>query len=313
MKSHSLNNIENSLFTEKYRPKKLDDYIGSEALKQKIQRDLDNDDIRHMCFFGPPGVGKTSLAMIIGKTLDADVLYINAADENNVETVRTKIKDFASSMGFKKWRIVILDEASYITTGAQSILNNIMEAYSGSCRFILTSNYIEKIIPSVRSRCACHHIVPPSKVDVGRRIVQILKLENIEFKKEDLRSVINKGYPDIRSILNMCQDNIIGNKLQLDTSQLIESDYCQKILDELLSEKNGKTKYSEIRQILADSKNKSFEELYTFLYSNLDKFKTELHGDIIIQLAEAQYHDSFVVDKEINVMALLICLIRIIN
>jgi len=305
-------NIENSLWIEKYRPKNLDEYIGNENIKTKIKGYLEKGDIPHMLFYGKAGTGKTSLAKIIAKTMDADVLYINASDENNVDTVRNKIKDFASGMGFNKWRIVILDEADFLTNNAQAALRNILETFSVSCRFILTCNYIEKIIEALKSRCASYSITPPTKGDVAKRVVEIFKTEEIEFTKEDLAKVINSNYPDIRAVINICQDNVIGNKLMIQDDTLRESDYLSKILECLKSSGTPKTKYTEIRQIIANAKVRTFEDLYSYIYQNIDSFEIAKQGDIIILTAEAQYQDSFVVDKEINAMALLVNLIRAI-
>lgn len=306
------NSIGNSLFTEKYRPKNLSEYIGNEEVKKKIQASLDKGDTRHLCLFGGAGQGKTTLAKIIANTLDADVLYINASDENNVDTVRNKIKDFASGMGFKTWRIIILDESDFLTNNAQAALRNIIETFSASCRFILTCNYIEKVIDAIKSRCVCYNITPPSKGDVAKRIVEILKAEEVEYTKEDLAKVINANYPDIRAVINVCQDNIIGNKLMIQEDTLRESDYLSKLFEILKSKESQKNKYTECRQIIANSKVRTFEELYSYIYQNINDFEIGKQGDIILFVAEAQYQDSFVVDKEINAMALIINLIRTI-
>lgn len=306
-----MNTVENSLWTEKYRPKNLDEYIGNDALKAKIKKYLDEGDVPHLLFYGKPGTGKTTLAKIIARHIDADVLYINASDENNLETVRNKIKDFASSLGFKQWRLIILDEADGLTPASQNALRNIIETFSKHCRFILTCNYVERIIEALQSRCRPYQIFPPSRGAVAKRVVDILTENNIVFKKEVLATIINKKYPDVRSIIELCQDNIVGTELLLDEDSIIESEYLSKLVSVLASTAEIKQKYADCRQILSDSKVTTFDELYRYLFDNLNDFAPlKIHGDIILLLAEYQYKDSFVVDKEINVTALLINILR---
>ena len=129
--------VNHTLWTEKYRPTKLDDYVGNEHLKTKVAGYLENNDIPHLLLFGRAGTGKTTLAKLIVKSIDCDYMIINASDENNVEMVRTKVKNFASSMGFKKFKVIILDEFDYMSKEAQAILRNLMETFSAHCRFIL--------------------------------------------------------------------------------------------------------------------------------------------------------------------------------
>ena len=144
--------IKNTLFVEKYRPQSIDEFVGNDFLKQKVSLYIDEQDVPHLLFYGQAGTGKTTLAKIISGNVDADVMYINASDENNIETVRTKIKSFASTVGFKRWKIIILDEADYMTPNGQAALRNLMETFSKTTRFILTCNYVEKIIEPIQSR-----------------------------------------------------------------------------------------------------------------------------------------------------------------
>ena len=159
--------VNNSLWVEKYRPKKLEDYVGNEHLKSKVQVYLENDDVPHLLFYGKAGTGKTTLAKLIANSIECDYIIINASDENNVETVRTKVKNFASTIGFKKMKLIILDEFDYMTPNAQAILRNLMETFSKHCRFILTCNYVEKVIDPIQSRCQTFQIIPPTKKDVA--------------------------------------------------------------------------------------------------------------------------------------------------
>ena len=144
---------EHTLWVEKYRPSNLDTYIGNDQLKSKVKVYLESGDLPHLLLFGKAGTGKTTLAKLLVNNIDCDYLYINASDENNVETVRSKVKNFASTMGFKDYKVIILDECDYITPNAQAALRNLMETFSKHCRFILTCNFVERIIDPIQSRC----------------------------------------------------------------------------------------------------------------------------------------------------------------
>jgi DNA polymerase III delta prime subunit len=175
--------VDNSLWVESYRPTKLVDYVGNEHLKSKVEGYLESGDVPHLLLYGRAGTGKTTLAKLIVKSVDCDYMVINASDENNVETVRTKVKNFASSMGFKKYKIIILDEFDYMSQNAQAILRNLMETFSQHCRFILTCNYVEKVIEPIQSRCQTFQIVPPTKKDVAVQISKILKAESVSLNQ----------------------------------------------------------------------------------------------------------------------------------
>lgn len=299
-------NEEHTLWVERYRPYTLEGYVGNEAVVEKVDIYLQNGDVPHLLLYGSAGTGKTTLAKIISKNLDCDVMYINASDENNVETVREKIKNFASTIGFRQWKLIILDEADYLTPNAQAALRNLMETFSKTTRFILTCNYVEKIIDPIQSRCQVFAITPPSKKDVAIRVNKILQDESVSFTPEDLVTIINSGYPDIRRILNACQRQVVNGKLVLDKASLIEANYMDKLVELLSSGQDVKTKFTSIRQLLADSQVKDYTALYRFLYDNLDLFATGHVGPVILIIAEAQYQDSMVVDKEINVMSMFV-------
>lgn len=305
--------IENSLWVEKYRPKTLDDYIGNEDVVGKVRKWLEQGDIPSLLLSGKAGTGKTSLAKIIGRHLDCDILYINASDENNVDTVRDKIKSFASTFGSTTWKLVILDESDFLTQSAQASLRQIIEAFSKHCRFILTCNYVERIIDPIQSRCVHFNIHPPGKKDVAKRCVQVLKEEDIPFDKETLLQIINDTYPDIRRTINSLQRNSIDGKLQLDESAKLVSNYMEKILEELKAFKDPKSSFQNIRQIIADSRVRTFDDLYRFLYDNLESFVPDgKRAMAILQIAESQYRAAFAVDREIEAMALFVNLIKIL-
>lgn len=303
-------NKEHYLWTEKYRPNVLDEFVGNDQIKEKIAGYLQSGDIPHLLFFGGAGTGKTSISKLITKTVDCDLLYINASDENSVDTVRNKIKTFASTIGFKDLKVIILDESDFITPNGQGALRNIMETFSRSTRFILTCNYIEKIIEPIQSRCQTFNIIPPSKKDIAIHVSKILEKENIEFDLKDLATVINVSYPDIRKVINTCQQNSFDGKLVLDKQSMIESNYMLKALEILKSGIESKQKIKDIRQLLADSQVKRFEDLYKFLFDSVDDFAKNRVADAILIIAEAQYQEVSVVDKEIAATAMLVKLIQ---
>ena len=196
------------LWVEKYRPNTLENYIGNQQLKDTVKGYIEKHDIPHLLFYGTAGTGKTTLAKILTKNIPSDVIYINASDTNGIEMVRTRIKGFAGSTGFQALKIVILDEADFFTTEAQAALRNLMETYSQSTRFILTCNYVEKIIKPLISRCQVFEIEPPTKKDVAVYVRNILDKESIKYELSDLKIVLDNFYPDIRKVINYLQNNL---------------------------------------------------------------------------------------------------------
>lgn len=298
--------IKNTLWVEKYRPNSLESYIGNEHLKSKVKVYLESGDLPHLLLYGRAGTGKTTLAKLLVNNIECDYLYINASDENSVDVVRNKVRGFASTIGFKDMKVVILDECDYITPNAQAALRNLMETFSKSTRFILTCNYPEKVIDPIQSRCQTFEIIPPTKKDVAKRLNDILINEGIQFEMQDLAVIVNSGYPDIRRVINAAQRQVINGRLVIDKQSSIESTYSEKIVDILKSGVDTKSKFTQIRQILADSKVRDYTKLYSTLYERVDEYAGNKVGTTIVNIAEAQYKDSLVVDKEINVMAMFV-------
>jgi replication factor C small subunit len=187
-----------------------------------------------------------------------------------------------------------------------------METFSSHCRFILTCNYIEKIIDPIQSRCQTFQIVPPTKKDVAVQVSQILTKEGVKFEPKDLVPIIDSGYPDIRKIINTCQLNSSKGVLKLDTTSVIDSDIKSKIVDILKSKDAKPNKWKTIRQVIADSGVQDFTEFYTYLYEKVDEYGGSNTSNIILILSESQHKDALVVDKEITFMSCVIQIVAII-
>ena len=305
--------VNNSLWVEKYRPQVLKEYVGNEHLKSKVEGYLESGDIPHLLFFGKAGTGKTTLAKLIVNSIDCDHIIINASDENNVDTVRNKVKGFASTIGFKDLKVIILDEFDYMTPNAQAILRNLMETFSKHCRFILTCNYVEKIISPIRSRTQEFQIVPPTKKDVAVQISQILGSEGVTYEPKTLVPIIDASYPDIRKIINTCQLSTHKGELKIDTNNVIEGDLKSKLVEIFVSKDDKRNKYMKIRQSVADARIQDFTDLYSYFYEKVDDYAEGSTANVILTLSERQYKDALVVDKEIQFMALMIELLNLTN
>ena len=288
------------LWVERYRPQDLSTYVGNEHLKNKVERFLQDGNVPHLLLYGRAGGGKTTLAKIIVNSIECDYLYINASDERNIDLVRDKLKTFASSIGFKPMKVVILDEADYLNVNsAQPALRNLMETFSAHCRFILTCNYVEKIIDPIQSRCQTYKIIPPSKKEVAVHAKTILEKENISFDLDDLALVVTAGYPDLRKVINELQRMSINGKLTVDKDGMIHNEFKLQFLDAI---RNGES-ISTIRKMVADSNFTEYTELYRLLYDEVESFGVDKMPEIIADISKGSYQDVLVVDKEINFIA----------
>ena len=298
-----MNEIKHSLWVEKYRPTTMDTYIGNEHLKSKVSLYLESGDLPHLLLYGRAGTGKTTLAKLLVNNIDCDYLYINASDENSVEVVRDKVKNFASTLGFQDMKVIILDECDYITPNAQAALRNLMETFSKNCRFILTCNYVERIIDPIQSRCQSFQIVPPDRKQVAQHMSNILDNENVKYELDNIVTIVNGGYPDIRRVINGAQRQVVNNELVIDKSSIIQNDYKNQVL-EILKTQDKKNSFKNIRQLLADSKVTDFSDLFRLMFDTVDDWGRGHIAECILILSKYQQSDAVVVDKEINIMAM---------
>ena len=302
----------NTLWVEKYRPSSLDTYIGNDHLKSKVSVYIESGDLPHLLLYGKAGTGKTTLAKILVKQIECDSLYINASDVRRVYDFIPKVRNFASTIGFKDKKIITLDEVDYISPHSQAALRNLMETFSKHCRFILTCNYVERIIDPIQSRCQSFQIIPPSRSEVAQRMVQILKEEDVVYELDDLKILVNSGYPDIRRVINSAQRQSIDGKLVVDKQSIVENDYKLKLL-EILKTQDRKSAFKNIRQLVADSQIRDFADLFRLLYDEVDSYGKGHVAECILVIAKYELSDGQVVDKEINAMAMLIELLGVIK
>ena len=296
---------EHTIWTEKYRPDVLENYIGNDVIKAKLEQYIQTQDIPHLLFYGTAGTGKTTAAKILVKNIDCDYMFINASDERGIDTVRDKIKGFASTVGFAPLKIVVLDEADFLGREAQPALRNMMEAHAASTRFILTANYVERIIDPLVSRTQVYKLTPPSKKDVAKKLADILKNENIEYDTKTIAQIVNVYYPDIRKIINTAQLQSRDGKLQVSVDELIGQDVKLKVVDVLTSNLTLKDKVNEVRKLVIEAQVQDFTEMFQLLYQYVDSYAPSKIPQAVIAIAEGQFRDGQVVDKEINFVATL--------
>ena len=297
------------LWTEKYRPDTLEGYVfQNNDQKQQVQKWIKDGMIPHLLFSGSAGIGKTTLAKILIKQLnvnDFDVLEINASRENGVDEVRDKITGFVSTMPFGEFKVVLLDEADYLSTNAQAAMRGVMETYSSSARFILTCNYPNKIIPALHSRCQGFHMDKIDQTEFTARVAQVLLDEGIEFDIDILDSYVKATYPDLRKCLNNCQMNIHESKLALPKGNEGNSgDFKLQAVDLF---KNGKIR--EARTLICNNvRDDEMEDIYQWMYDNLDLFaETDEDKDkAIITIRDGLVNHTLVAVPEINLSACLI-------
>ena len=297
------------LWTEKYRPSSIGTYVfRDEGQRQQVSGWVQEGALPHLLFSGAPGTGKTTLAKVLLTELevdDMDILEINASNENNVDTIRNKITNFSSTMPFGDIKYVLLDEADYITPNGQAALRGVMEMYHTSCRFILTCNYPQRIIPALHSRCQGFHI---EKLDINEftaRIAQIGLDEGVQLDLETLDTYVQASYPDLRKCINLVQQNVVDNVLQRpQDGDQAQSDWMLNAIEMF---KGGDYKGARTL-ICSQARPEEYDDIFKFMYRNLDLWGTteQQQDQAIVLIRNGMAKSSLCADPEINLAATLI-------
>ena len=306
--------MKNQLWVEQYRPRDIDGYVfRDEAQRDQVKQWIKEGTIPHLLFSGAAGIGKTTLAKILINALNIDeydVLEINASRTNSVDDVRDKITNFVSTMPFGQFKIVLLDEADYLSPNAQAALRGVMEEYAQTARFIMTCNYPHKIIPALHSRCQGFHIEKVDHTEFTARAATVLVTEGVEFDIDTLDSYVKATYPDLRKCLNLLQMNTVDLKLKRPSETGTgTADYKLAMVDLF---KSGKIR--EARTLLAaQARPEEMDEIFRWMYDNLDMWSKTPEGqdEAILVIRKGLVNHVSCADAEINLSATLVELSQI--
>ena len=306
---------EHFIWVEKYRPRKIDDCILPESQKEYFKQMVAKGEIQNMLLCGTAGTGKTTVARALCEELKTDYMIINGSEESGIDVLRTKIKQFASTVSFSgNTKVVILDEADYLNPNStQPALRGFIEEFASNCRFILTCNYHEKIIDPIKSRCQTFAITPPTKKDVAIQVTRILDAEKIKYDLKNVADIISSYYPDIRRILNTCQLQSAKGELKVDHQIMVESNFQTKLVDLLKANDDKRNMFMNIRQAVADNRLNDYSEMYSMLYDRVDEYASGNTANVILTIAEGISKDALVVDKEIVFISTIIQILNIIK
>lgn len=301
------------LWVEKYRPRTVDGYVfRDEHQRNQVNTWIKDGTIPHLLFSGNAGIGKTTLAKILLNQLevnDLDVLEINASRTNSVEDVRDKIVNFVQMIPFGDFKVVLLDEADYLSPNAQAALRGVMEEYHTTSRFILTCNYPNRIIPALHSRCQGFHIERIDQTEFTARVAEILIAENIVPELDILDTYVKATYPDLRKCINMVQMNCVeGTLVPPAQSDAGDADYKLEMVELFKAGKIGQAR----KLVCSQARPEEIEDIFKWLYDNIDLFgDEEKQESAILVIKQGLVDHTLVSDPEINLAATLIRLARL--
>jgi len=297
------------LWVEKYRPSKIAETILPKQLKETFQNIVSSGEMPNMLFAGTAGLGKTTVAKALCNELDCDYILVNGSEEGNIDTLRGKIKKFASSVSLTSgYKVVILDEADYLNPqSTQPALRGFIEEFSDNCRFILTCNFKNRIIEPLHSRCGVYEFNTTKKemqglcADFFNRLITILEQEQVEYNKDLLAQLIMKHSPDWRRIINECQRHSIGGVLS--TEVLLNSDNSN--YDKLFSSIKEKD-FKKMRTWVVNNIDMDPAAIFRSIYDQMyEKIEPNSIPQLVLILADYQYKNAFVADHELNMVACL--------
>jgi replication factor C small subunit len=301
------------LWVEKYRPNTVDGYVfRDESQRKQVMQWIKDKTIPHLLFSGNAGIGKTTLARILFNELelnDLDIMEINASRENNADTIRDKITNFVQMIPFGPFKVVLLDEADYLTPNAQAILRGVMEEYHTTSRFVLTCNYPNRIIPAIHSRCQGFHIAKVDQTEFTARVAEILITEEVDMDLDTLDTYVKATYPDLRKCIQMVQQNSQDGKLLAPSVSDSGSQDWMIAMVELF--KAGKI--TDARKLLCGAvRPEEMEGIYRWLYDNIALFgDEEKQNSAVLHIKQGMVDHTLISDPEINLSATLIRLARL--
>lgn len=301
-----MKNLKHSLWVKKYQPKTLDDVIFQDERHKKFFKNIvESKELPNLLLQGIRGTGKSTISEILMTELGvepSDVMKVNCS-KDKIETLRDKVSNFAMTMPLGKYKVVRLEEFDFMSLDGQALLRGLMDDAMGNCYFIITCNHVNKIMPEIRSRFQEISFKGPDRDQVTLRMADMLDKEEVEFDPDNLLNFVAVGYPDIRKVIQLIQQNVHSKKLlPSNSNEAQEADWKFGLLEHL-----ERGSFEKARKLVCESATREEHvDVFRFLYENLDKLKVKDKDEAVIQIAEYSYRHGIVFDTEINLAALFL-------
>ena len=307
--------INSLVWNEKYRPKKIDDFLLPDNLKELFRSYVENETVDNLILYGSTGVGKTSLVRYLTNNITCEVLPINASEERGIDVIREKVISFAMKKSMFGLKIVDFREGEKLTIDAQDALKDVIEESYEYTKFIFTTNNIDKIVPAVRGRCTEIEVYPSDVNSVGKRLKEIMINENLKItgvEKNKLWKYVKRTYPNIRAIINTLQTSSRTGVVKLIEAESYTDDF-KRVLDIINESEEIFDSYKKYRAIINSVPHNLISEIYSFYYNNIDNIEIEDNKklDILDIISKYNYQDGLVVDKEINASSMILEILRV--